>query len=186
MHHIATEFGQMMNTGAPQQFSPTASNGGGSGAMNDIFWGNNGMMPPGFTDTSFWGQYAQQQQQQQQHQSHSPPQQATDMDIILNPADFQMFNFAFPPLDERENGASNGHGAQHHEQFDVSMGGTNGSMEPMTDLLDLDGFCGGAHDGCPCGDDCACIGCQIHKPAEVNGHENGNGITNGVGPPRWA
>lgn len=75
------------------------------------------------------------------------------MDIILNPADFEMFNFAFPPV---ENGTE-----------------INGNVDMMDFAqlpdLDMNGFCGGVPDGCPCGDDCSCIGCQVHKPTNETG-----------------
>lgn len=161
MNHINTEFGQMMSHDTP--FSPT------NGTQPDYFpqgWlANGGMMPPNFSDPALLAQYQMmQQQQQQQHQrqllqqqhspqSHSPPSQATDMDIILNPADFEMFNFAFPPT---ENGAENNNG-------NVDM------MDFGLPDIDMDGFCGGMPDGCPCGDDCACIGCQVHKPTNGTG-----------------
>lgn len=158
MNHIATEFGQMMSSDA-QQFSPGSAHGR-NGSRPDLSWqGWNGMMPPGFNDASFMNSQPQ--------QSHSPPQQASDMDIILNPADFQMFNFAWPPPDE--DGIP--------PQFDNAGQGLDLNM------MDLNGFCGGAPDGCPCGDDCACIGCQIHKP--TNGHDIVNGQGNGVAPPSW-
>lgn len=157
MNHITTEFGQIMSHDAP--FSPT------NGTQPDFFpqgWlANGGMMPPIFNDPAFMGQYQvmlmmQQQQQQQQQptpQSYSPPSQATDMDIILNPADFEMLNFAIPPPEQSvEN---------------------NGNLDMMDfgELPDLDmnGFCGGVPDGCPCGDDCACIGCQVHGPTKGTG-----------------
>lgn len=172
MNHIATEFGQMMSSSDGAQFSPTNGHGtpGANGHRPDYFpqnWLSSGMFPPGFSDPSMMGNN-QHQPQQQPQQSHSPPQQATDMDIILNPADFQMFNFAFPSM---EDGA----------QFETSgMGGMDGGpLEAMPDMMDLNGFCGGAPEGCPCGDECACIGCQIHKPT------NGNGLGNGVGSPGW-
>lgn len=157
MNHINTEFGQMMSHDAP--FSPT------NGSQPDYFpqgWlANGGLLPPNFNDPTLLAQYQmmqqqQSQQQQQQHsqrtpQSYSPPSQATDMDIILNPADFEMFNFAFPSI---ENGTETNGGDMDMPDFG-----------PLPDLdLDLNGFCGGVPDGCPCGDDCACIGCQVHKP----------------------
>lgn len=164
MNHIATEFGQMMSNGA--QFSPNMGNGsphpnGHGGVSRPEFYppgwpSHNGMLPH---DSSMMGS----------RQSYSPPQHATDMDIILNPADFQMFNFAFPPMDN---------GEQQFETTPMSMG-----MEPMPDLLDMNGFCGGAPDGCPCGDDCACIGCQIHKP--TNGHDLASAVGDGMGTPGW-
>lgn len=94
------------------------------------------------------------------------------MDIILNPADFQMFNFAWPPP---EGGDGPGHQQQQHFD-DLGVG--------MPDLMDLNGFCGGATEVCPCGDECACIGCQIHKP--TNGHGLGGGVGHGNGvAPGW-
>lgn len=166
MNHIATEFGQMMSDGA--QFSPPANGNGTNGHRSDLYahyWANSGMFPPGFSDPSLMGGHSHQQHQQPQ-QSNSPPQQATDLDIILNPADFQMFNFAIPPMEEGD-------------QFDSAGMGMGGNMEAMPELMDLNSFCGGATEVCPCGDDCACIGCQIHRPT------NGNGLVNGVGPPTW-
>lgn len=77
------------------------------------------------------------------------------MDIILNPADFQMFNFAFPPLED---------GTEYDPGMNMDLG-------EMADL-DMNGFCGGVPEGCPCGDDCACIGCQVHKPTNVVGHQS--------------
>lgn len=174
MNHIATEFGQMMSSGA-QPFSPGSANGGtptthgGGGRRSssnrpDLSWqGWNGMMPPGFNDASFLSGQPQ--------QSHSPPQQASDMDIILNPADFQMFNFAWPPPEEDGGGGGGGGGGPQH--FEDAGQGLDLSM------MDLNGFCGGAPEGCPCGDECACIGCQIHKP--TNGNGNGHAMT----PPGW-
>lgn len=167
MNHINTEFGQMMSHDAP--FSPT------NGSQPDYFpqgWlANGGMLPPNFNDPTLLAQYQMMQQQQSQHQQHSnqrtpqsysPPSQATDMDIILNPADFEMFNFAFPS-NEHGNGSTELNG-------DVDMDMTSFGTLPD---LDMNGFCGGVPDGCPCGDDCACIGCQVHKPT-TNG-------TNGLG-----
>lgn len=165
MNHIATEFGQMMSSGA-QQFSPGSSTNGRSGSRPDLSWqGWNGMMPPGFNDASFLNSQPQ--------QTHSPPQHASDMDIILNPADFQMFNFAWPPPGGEEDGVPQ----QQHHQFE------DAGPELSLDMMDLNGFCGGAPEGCPCGDECACIGCQIHKP--TNGHEVTSGHVNGLVPPGW-
>lgn len=171
MNHIATEFGQMMSSSDGAQFSPTNGHGtpGTNGHRPDYFpqnWLSSGMFPPGFIDPSTMGNNNNHQQQPQQ--SQSPPQQATDMDIILNPADFEMFNFAFPPIED---------GAQFETSGMTGMGG--GALETMPGMMDLNGFCGGAPEGCPCGDECACIGCQIHKPT------NGNGLENGAGPMGW-
>lgn len=166
MNHIASEFGQMMSNGA--QFSPPINGNGTNGRLPDLYahyWANNGMFPPGFSDPSMMNGHNQQQHQMPQ-QSQSPPQQATDLDIILNPADFQMFNFAFPPTEEGE-------------QFETAGLDVGGNMEAMPELMDLNSYCGGATEACPCGDDCACIGCQIHKPT------NGNGLVNGVAPTSW-
>lgn len=188
MNHIATEFGQMMSDGA--QFSPPSSSTNRHGS-SDFFsqnWATNGMFPPGFGDPTMMSriysqaqqqhqQQQQQQQRQQPQQSYSPPPHASDMDIILNPADFQMFNFAFPPTEDGTDfdsgldmGSGDMHGDMHHH-------GGSSDMDAMQNLMDLNGFCGGAPEGCPCGDDCACIGCQIHKPT--------NGLGIGVGPSTW-
>lgn len=163
LNHINLEFGQIMSHDAP--FSPS------NGAPADYFppgWlANGGMMPPNFNDPALLAQYQiiQQQQPQQPHhqllrqqqrpspQSYSPPSQATDMDIILNPADFEMFNFAFPPM---EDGAENSNGSVGMIDFGLPN-------------VDLSEFCGGVPNGCPCGDDCACIGCQVHHPANEPG-----------------
>lgn len=140
------------NNGSATATTPTQS-------RPDFSWqGWNGMMPPGYPDASFMNGQGPQQ-------SHSPPQQASEMDIILNPADFQMFNFAWPPPEGGEDGHHH-HQHQHQHFDDLGVG-----LPEMPDLMDLNGFCGGATEVCPCGDACACIGCQIHKP--TNGHGNG-------------
>lgn len=166
MNHINTEFGQMMShDGAP--FSPT------NGTQPEYFpqgWlANGGIMPPNFDDPALTEQYQmmlmmQQQPHQITPQSYSPPSQATDMDIVLNPADFEMFNFAFPPQENGDDsGAVGGNGNVNDAQAGLMDFG------PLPDL-NLNGFCGGVPDGCPCGDDCTCLGCQVH------GHNSGPGL----------
>lgn len=41
--------------------------------------------------------------------------------------------------------------------------------------------CAGDEGGCPCGDDCQCIGCEIHKSVDLSGAMNGagNGVAHG-------
>lgn len=120
-------------------------------------------MPPFFNDPAFFERYKMisqqymQQPQQPDPPSYSPPSQANDMDIILNPADFDMINFAFPPMDDS---------AEHSTENDGIIDGMGLGQLPE---FDLNGFCGGVPDGCPCGDDCACIGCQVHKPTTGTG-----------------
>ncbi|KAF3761847.1 hypothetical protein M406DRAFT_353289 [Cryphonectria parasitica EP155] len=184
MHHIATEFGQMMSSGAPFSpvTTPAVSHHAGGFGRPEFYppgWPPNhngsGMMTSGLVaDPS-----AMMSRHNSNAQPYSPPQQATDMDIILNPADFEMINFAFPPM---EDGEQYHHQHQHQQQqFDQTMGV---GLDPMTtdDLMDINGFCGGAPEGCPCGDDCACIGCLIHKPTTVDAAtENGMGLGLGLG-----
>lgn len=152
MNHIASEFGHMMTTN-DSTVSPTiGSNGGALTAFNQPWPSTNGpmansMMAPvqPFTE-------AMMPHHQSPHQS--PPQQATD--IFLNPADFQMFNFAFP-LDNIN---------QYDPQPDFSFGAMPPEMDMDMGDMDMSGLCGGMPEGCPCGDDCACIGCQVHgKPS---------------------
>ncbi|KUI56113.1 hypothetical protein VP1G_03502 [Cytospora mali] len=151
MNHIATEFGQMMTDGANGTNGTTFSPTNGTNGSPDMFaqgWqpSSNGTVPNGLIPTAF-------DDPVMSHQS--PPQQATD--IFLNPADFQMFNFAFP-LD-------------NIDQFDTQADFSYGTMPE----IDMNGMCGGIPEGCPCGDDCACIGCQVHgKPS------------NSVTPPNWS
>lgn len=154
MNHIATEFGQMMTDGAngtngPDRasFSPTNGTNGSPGMFAQA-WQHplngtvpNGMMPSAFDDPVM------------SHQS--PPQQAND--IFLNPADFQMFNFAFP--------------MDNMDQFDAQADFSFGTMPE----IDMNGLCGGIPEGCPCGDACACIGCQVHGKAN-----------NAMAPPSWS
>ncbi|ROV96003.1 hypothetical protein VMCG_07990 [Cytospora schulzeri] len=155
MNHIATEFGQMMTDGANgtngASFSPP--NGTTTNGSPDMFahgWqgsNNNGTVPHGMMPTAF----------EDPVMSHQSPPQAGN-DIFLNPADFQMFNFAFP-LDN------------NMEQFDTQPDFSYGAMPG----IDMNGMCGGIPEGCPCGDECACIGCQVHgKP------------NNAVPPPNWS
>lgn len=140
MNHIATEFGQMMADGSNgASFSPPNGTTNGGPDMFAHGWppANNGAIPHGMMPAAFDDPVMSRQ---------SPPQQATD--IFLNPADFQMFNFAFPPMDNMD---------QFGTQTDFSYG--------TVPELDMGGMCGGIPEGCPCGDDCACIGCQVHgKP----------------------
>lgn len=153
MNHIASEFGHMMTTNESTVSPTTGPNGGAPPAAFSQPWpstnggmANNSMMAPTqpFSDAMM------------PHQS--PPQQATD--IFLNPADFQMFNFAFP-LDNIN---------QYDPQPDFSFGAMPPEMEMDMDMGDMDmsGLCGGMPEGCPCGDDCACIGCLVHgKPSNT-------------------
>lgn len=187
MNHIATEFGQMMANGV--QYSPSATNS----HLNDVTNGNRPeFFPPGWpknaammTAAAAGADFGESPFLQHQ-QSFSPPQQASDMDIILNPADFEMFNYPFPPLDgsDEQQQQQQQNNSQLHLDTSMHMG-----LDSMPDLIDINGFCGGAPEDCPCGDDCACIGCQIHKSTGVNGFGQelglGLGIGNGTGPSGW-
>lgn len=148
MEHIASEFGQMMTDGAG--FSPEGGNHGTPEVRPDVLaqaWRPapnccavpNSVVPATLDDSVLAA-----------HQS--PPQPGSD--IFLNPADFQMFNFAFPPLDDVD-------------QYDAQPVFNYENYEAMPEF-DMTGMCGGIPEGCPCGDDCACIGCQVHgKPSNT-------------------
>ncbi|KAK7732640.1 hypothetical protein SLS63_004895 [Diaporthe eres] len=87
MNHIASEFGHMMTTN-DSTISPTIGPNGGATAPFSQGWpSSNGSMA-----NSMMAPAPPFNEAMMPHQS--PPQQATD--IFLNPADFQMFNFAFP------------------------------------------------------------------------------------------
>ncbi|KAL1851654.1 hypothetical protein Daus18300_012463 [Diaporthe australafricana] len=139
MNHIASEFGHMMTTNGATMSPTIGPNTGAPAAFSQGWPASNGVMANGMmTPTQTFNEAVMPHQ--------SPPQQATD--IFLNPADFQMFNFAFP-LDNIN---------QYDPQPDFSFG----AMPPD---MDMSGLCGGMPEGCPCGDDCACIGCLVHgKP----------------------
>lgn len=139
MNHIASEFGHMMTTN-DSTISPTIGPNGGATAPFSQGWpSSNGAMT-----NSMMAPAQPFNEAMMPHQS--PPQQPND--IFLNPADFQMFNFAFP-LDNIN---------QYDPQPDFSFGA-------MPSDMDMSGLCGGMPEGCPCGDDCACIGCLVHgKP----------------------
>lgn len=148
MNHIASEFGHMMTTN-DSTISPTMGPNGGATAPFSQGW-------PSSTGAMTNSMMAPSQPFNEAMMPHqSPPQQPND--IFLNPADFQMFNFAFP-LDNIN---------QYDPQPDFSFG----AMPPD---MDMSGLCGGMPEGCPCGDDCACIGCLVHgKPS------------NGESPTNW-
>ncbi|PSR79471.1 hypothetical protein BD289DRAFT_94605 [Coniella lustricola] len=194
MNHIATEFGHMMSSHV--QFSPLVGNGHVTGHMTGS---RPDILPPGWPKhAAIAGAGFGESPFLHPQQSFSPPPQASDMDIILNPADFEMFNYAFPPTDD------NGQHQHQHQQQNINNNNNNNNNNPnplhldtsmhmnldgMPELLDIDGFCEGAPAGCPCGDDCACIGCQIHKPTATNGFDQGLGLGLGIGdstaPPEW-
>lgn len=149
MNHIATEFGQMMTETDGAGMSPP----NGTNSRPDMFaqggWRpcNNSAVPNGMLPTAFEDPIIP---------HHSPTRQQAN-DIFLNPADFQMFNFAFP-LD-------------NVNEFDAQPDFSYGAMPD----LDMTGMCGGIPEGCPCGDDCACIGCLVHgKPGNI------------ASPPNWS
>jgi hypothetical protein len=161
MNHIASEFGHMMTTNGSTVSPTMGTNGGASAAFSQPWPSTTGAM-----GNSMMAPAQPFSEPMMPHQS--PPQQATD--IFLNPADFQMFNFAFP-LDNIN---------QYDPQPDFSFGAMPPDMDMDMGDMDMSGLCGGMPEGCPCGDDCACIGCQVHgKPSEVAP------VLGQVGPNLW-